>query len=307
MGGHVNLEDIDASTEQRTLSRRTLAKGAVWAVPAIAAAPAAPVYACSPGEAPQNVNLMKNYSNCGTTLQFDSRAGVKYKIEYKRRTVSGTSISNDEDSIEYEATGSTSILLLNDAPYNLPGVYAVRISVVGCGDLPSSGWVQPSRPNPPTNVQGKWGPGFFELEYRVSWAAPSEGTVQVYEIEVYSNSSLSERKKHDFVAGSPKTFTYTWYRPAWHPRVRALICGVWSNWSDGQTSVDSLSDEELRSITEKSGATQGDSSKKQVTEDTVTQSKDQPSVKTQPQVEESTPAPEASPAAEVEAAVAPED
>lgn len=207
------------SSVDQTLSRRTLAKGAVWAVPAVAAAAAAPVYACSPGQKPGNVRLIKNYETCGDTVTWVARPGTEYKIEYRYRTVSGTSVSEHTGETAY-TPGSADAA----APLAVAGVYQVRVSVAGCEGMSSDRVGPSSQPPVPSNVKVTRA-GTAPYDYRVTWNALSGASL--YQVNGWT---LTGGHRNYFTPENHYEKTNS-SRPLYRFRVRALVCGVWSGWS----------------------------------------------------------------------------
>lgn len=219
-----NLGTTNTPNGGPNISRRTLAKGAAWAVPAVAAAVAAPVYACSVNSMPQSpegVTLTKN-PNCRAVVGWTVESGKSYEIEYT--TVGG-------------ATGtvgnfSTSPQTLTGAPTDITSI-RIRVYNPAC----YGHWSEqvPFVPAAPRNVTQEreryWFLGWiYTNNVNVSWDAPTQGTVAEYEVKAVSANitrgpitKTANQRAHRFT-------DLNYSMVPWTVMVRAKICGVWSQW-----------------------------------------------------------------------------
>ncbi len=79
----------------KTISRRTLAKGAVWAVPAVAMTAAAPVYACSPlPDPPTGVTIemfWKPFCDAWVRVTWEPvENATQYQVQYVEQQANGS-------------------------------------------------------------------------------------------------------------------------------------------------------------------------------------------------------------------------
>ncbi len=198
-------------SEKPLFSRRVLAKGAVWAVPAVAAAAAAPVYACSAEPAPESITFTKDYSTCASTVTWTPvKDKTSYQVQYE--TVDGSTGSE---------TGVSSPLTLT-----VPGIVKVRVRVHNppCESVWSQ-WMSPSNlPQTPQNVKVTR-QGTSPYKYTVTWDAVPNAT------QYHVNGWTLTGGYRDYYTTENQYLKDNSGRPLYRFRVRAFTCGVWSGWS----------------------------------------------------------------------------
>ncbi len=216
-----------ATTGGPTLSRRTLAKGAAWSVPVLAASAAAPVYACSIEPAP-GVSLSRDTTTCSTTVTWSQVKGhTKYEIQYR---VEG---SDTVHTVSPSPVTGTSHTILN--PTNVTEV-RVRVYNPPC-ESTWSNWIS-NRPAAPTGVKANFrNHGFLLSEITVSWDEVLDA--QEYKVR-YSleRTFLDPLTNTVIVDESPYQVDLS---PAIGQsitaQVQANVCGVWSEWSSQATRM----------------------------------------------------------------------
>ncbi len=146
-----------ANTPESQFSRRTLAKGAAWAVPAVAVAVGAPAYAFSKLPAPTGP-FSASLTACNeATVSWGEPSGVQYQVEY---SVNGTDFKGATT-----VTG-TSTTVTAGGTENIRAVQVRRYD----SDEAYSDWVIYTIPTPTlTGVVAQ----VTETGYTVSWNAVS--------------------------------------------------------------------------------------------------------------------------------------
>lgn len=198
-----------ATTGGPTLSRRTLAKGAAWSVPVVAAAAAAPVYACSIEPAPE-VSLSRDTTTCSTTVTWSQvKQHTKYEIQYR---VEG---SSTQHTVSPSPVTGTSHTILN--PTNVTEV-RVRVYNPPCQSTWSN-WIS-NRPAAPTgvNVSRYWLEGWDTTKITVTWNAVQGADLY----EVFDGNTSKGT-----TATTSLEFRVKWLQTV-NVTVRARVCGVWS-------------------------------------------------------------------------------
>lgn len=209
------------TTPARGISRRSLALGAAWSVPAIAVVAAAPARATSvlPTE-PTNVFAVKVIPGCSTTVTWSGIAGEEYQVEY---STDGTNF-----------TGTTTVTSASTSFTNTfaspQGIVAVRVRHIGAGSQYSN-WVSATIDVPVPSPFGvvRSGPFLFWYNYAATWGAVPGATQ--YDLE--ATTSAGDSGWVDIYQGSDTSYEVArgfWLSQYQQFRVRALVCGVWSPW-----------------------------------------------------------------------------
>lgn len=194
-----------ANTPESQFSRRTLAKGAAWAVPAVALAVGAPAYALSKLQAPTDVRASLTACN-KATVSWGEPSEVQYQVEY---SVNGT------DFKETTPVTGTSTTVTAEGTENIRAVQVRRYD----SDKAYSDWVIYTIPTPElTGVVAQVTQTGYS--YTVSWNAVSlAGT---YTVEGRTGNSAYETMG----TTTDTSLSVTTNKRYGSVRVSTTVCGV---------------------------------------------------------------------------------
>ncbi len=145
-----------ANTPESQFSRRTLAKGAAWAVPAVAVAVGAPAYAFSKLPAPTGP-FSANLTACNqATVSWGGPSGVQYQVEY---SVNGTDLKEattvNGTPTDVTAGGTENIRAVRLRRYESPEAYSDWVTI-------------------PTQITGPTGFTYNHSAGRFEWAVTQQ-------------------------------------------------------------------------------------------------------------------------------------
>lgn len=201
-----------------TISRRVLAKGAAWAVPAAAVVAAAPAFATSPAAIPQITEVTRG-AGCTTQVKWSGKATSSYQVSYS--TNSGTSYTNYDVPVTAQSSYSASIDLEDATMTNITNV---RVCLVGGTECVASALsTTVTAPTSITATRMGTSPNFTFTLTRTGGSGP---TFDVEATTSDGNDGFGSIAT-DIVTLSPVT-TSSEYKQF---RIRSRLCGVVSSWT----------------------------------------------------------------------------